>query len=391
MERAELSQLVVATGRAVKVGDFVFLHDPAWGDRECREWEEQRRTAETTDAGAGGWLCVPTGGSSGRLRFARHDERTVTAAVSGFCAHFGVSRINAVGVLPSYHVSGLMARVRCAATRGAHVDWAWKRLEAGDRPPLAGDGEWFLSVVPTQLQRLLADPDAVDWLRRFRAVFVGGGPSWPSLNDAAAAAGVPVSLSYGMTETAAMIAALRPEEFAAGARSSGAVMPHARVEVVDEETGVACTAGATGLLRISGESVFRGYFPKWCDAGPYQPEDIGFLDTAGRLTVVGRRDAVIITGGKKVHPGEVEDVLRASGLFADVAVIGVSDAEWGQAIVACHPIATGEIDAVKLERVLAELAPYKRPKRIVPLDTWPRNEQGKVNRAALLAAVGGKL
>ena len=67
----------------------------------------------------------------------------------------------------------------------------------------------MLSLVPTQLQRLLALPAAVAWLRGFRVIFVGGGPVWPELSDAAARAELPVSLSYGLTETAAMVTALR--------------------------------------------------------------------------------------------------------------------------------------------------------------------------------------
>ena len=97
-----------------------------------------------------------------------------------------------------------MARVRCAETGGRHVAWSWKRLEAGERPELdPSQGDWVLSLVPTQLQRLLAAPAAVAWLRGFKVIFVGGGPVWPELAAAAARAGLRLSLSYGMTETAA--------------------------------------------------------------------------------------------------------------------------------------------------------------------------------------------
>src|ERR1051326_5185908 len=123
-----------------------------------------------------------------------------------------------------------MSRVRCVATAGSHVAWSWKQLEAGERPALdrAQDG-WVISLVPTQLQRLLANPDTVRWLKNFRMIFIGGGPLWPELADAAAAAELPLSLTYGMTETAAMVTALLPKEFLAGVRSSGPALPHARV------------------------------------------------------------------------------------------------------------------------------------------------------------------
>jgi O-succinylbenzoic acid--CoA ligase len=429
------------------------------------------------------------------VRFARHDEETLGAAARGFCGHFGLERVNAVDVLPAYHVSGFMARVRCAVTGGIHLPWAWKGLEAGDCPELPLEGGWVLSLVPTQLQRLLGGADAarggrgaqsgmpgehgarggmrdgrrardgrvVEWLRRFEVIFLGGGPVWPSLTDAAAREGLRVSLCYGMTETAAMVAALRPGEFAGGARSCGAVLPHARVELVDEETGEVHRdagsvgrVGRVGRVRIVGASVCRGYLPESAGAvesaggaeaedakdarsvagavestnaagaeevadvmeerdagcveeaagtagardsrdvrsaagaagfgGVLMTEDMAFFDARGWLNIVGRRDAVIITGGKKVLPGEVEAVLRSSGGFSDVAVVGVPDAEWGERVVACYPGGEGAVpDWEAVGRALRSLSGYKRPVRFVPMTPWPRTAQGKVNRARLRA------
>ena len=376
MERAELIKLVRATGCAEERGDYVFLRDPALPACAGAVFSEQSKIEIPKSKIPVGWLCIATGGTSGAgAKFARHDEHTLTAAVRGFCAHFDLACVNAVDVLPAFHVSGLMARVRCAATGGEHLPWEWKRLEAGEFPVLTrcADGErWVISLVPTQLQRLLAVPAAVDWLRSFAIIFVGGGPTWPELAEAAARAELRVSLSYGMTETAAMVAALRPEEFLAGARSSGAPLPHAGV-----------TIAADAVVRVSGESIFHGYFPEWREAREFSTEDIGWLDGRGHLHISGRRDAVIITGGKKVQPAEVEVALRASGEFAEIAVIGVPDAEWGEAVVACFPAAENTPD---LARAVATLAPHERPKRFVPIPDWPRNAQGKVNRAALREA-----
>jgi O-succinylbenzoic acid--CoA ligase len=242
-------------------------------------------------------------------------------------------------------------------------------------PALPEGGEWFLSLVPTQLQRLLLQPAAVARLRRFRAIFLGGGPAWPELLETAATARLPLSLSYGMTETAAMITAQRPEEFLSGARSCGMVMPHAQVEISSE-----------GAIRVGGDSLFRGYFPAWREPQPFATEDLGHFDAAGLLHINGRRDAVIITGGKKVTPAEVEAALRATGQFADVAVLGVPDAEWGQVIVACYPANQAAPDLPAIEGKLGrDLAAYKRPKRYLAVDPWPRNAQGKIDRMALAA------
>jgi O-succinylbenzoic acid--CoA ligase len=374
MGRAELMAVLRGTGCAVARGRGVFLCDPAWPHSERVAAERQMALAGAADAREpGGWLCVRTGGSGGVVKFARHDEMTLGAAVRGFCAHFGVSRVNAIDVLPAYHVSGLMARMRCADTGGRHLAWSWKQMEAGELPPVSGD-DWVLSLVPTQLQRLLKSPDAVEWLRRFRLIFLGGGPVWPQLADDARAARMRVSLTYGMTETAAMIAALRPEEFLGGELSSGSVMPHACV-----------TLDAAGRLTVSGESLFRGYWPDWQNSRVYETEDLARVDERGHLHLLGRRDAMIITGGRKVNPNEVEAALRASGEFEDVAVIGLPDAEWGEVVVACYPHAAAR--EPDFARGVGQLAPFQRPKRFVAIAEWPRNAQGKVNREVLRQTV----
>lgn len=379
MERAELKKLVLAAGCAEERGGFVFLCDPKWtGAQRKRVDRIMSRVTRHKATVASGWLCIPSGGTSGRIKFARHDEETLSAAVRGFCAHFDLARVNAVGVLPPHHVSGLMARVRCAASGGTHLAWDWKKLEAGFRPALPRlRGPWVISLVPTQLQRLLKSRSAVNWLRGFRIVFLGGGPVWPQLADATARANVPVSLSYGMTETAAMVTALRPNEFLAGARNSGTALPHARVTITKH-----------GVVRITGESVFRGYFPAQNRARSFTTEDLGQIDTGGSLTLLGRRDAVIISGGKKVQPAAVEAVLRATGEFSDVAVIGVPDKEWGEIVVACFPRGGPTPNRKRLHQAIkSRLAGPERPKRFVAVANWPRNAQGKLDRAALRAAV----
>jgi O-succinylbenzoic acid--CoA ligase len=375
---------MAALARAAAGRGNVFLCDPRWGQNEQAQLAALKKSKIDTEAkptsdnrksenDEHGWLMVASGGTGGRLKFARHDQDTIRAAVDGFSAHFNVSRVNAIGVLPLHHVSGLMAWMRCALTGGKFLPSGWPALEAGRRPALADDGEWFLSLVPTQLQRLLAQPEAAGWLRRFRAVFLGGGPAWPALLERAAEARVPLAPSYGLTETAAMVAALRPEEFLGGARSSGAALPHARIDATGE-----------GALRIAGESVFRGYFPEWRAERDFTTDDLGAIDGRGHVQVTGRRDGVIITGGKKVQPVEVEAALRATGEFDDVAVLGVPDPEWGEAVVACYPAAARVPDLARVaEALAAQLASPARPKRYVAVADWPRNAQGKLNRALL--------
>lgn len=368
MERAALKELLRDTGCARECGDFVFLQDPSWSEAERRAAELLMRDAAKMPADDG-WLCIRTGGSSGAIKFARHDEHTIAAAVAGFMGHFRLERVNTVGVLPPWHVSGLMARVRCAAAHDAYVSCDWKALERGEFPALNAPGEWVVSLVPTQLQRLLGLPEAAHWLRQFSIVFLGGGPAWKQLTDAAAAEDLPISQGYGMTETAAMATGQRPIEFLEGDRSAGTPLDHASIEL-----------DVDGRIVVRGESIFRGYFPDHRGEREFLTEDLGRIDEEGRLHVLGRRDAVIITGGKKVDPAEVEAALRASGELGDVVVVGVADSEWGEIVVACYPAGVRIPDE---QKAVAQLAPHQRPKRFVPLADWPRNAQGKINRAAI--------
>lgn len=388
MERDELiARLREFAGAALVERDGVcFLVDPGWGGRERAQWAAlaDRRAEEAVDGRPElGWLCIPTGGSSGAMKLARHDERTIGAAVEGFREHFGVAQVNALGLLPAWHVSGLMAWARCAWTRGVYRTAEWKRVERGERPAAAGTGgrgAEFVSLVPTQLARLLGEPEAEAWLRGFRAVLLGGGPAWPELLNSARAAGVPLAPSYGMTETAAMVAALRPEEFArtTGADGgAGRAMPGARA-----------TVDATGRVVIESASLFRGYWPGRRGDGAWRTDDLGETTPEGFLRVVGRSDALIITGGEKVNPAEVEEALRALGCFADVAVVGAPHPEWGSEVVALYPSGGdgARVDAAEAARRLAAvLAPAKRPKRYlaVPAAEWPRDARGKIDRAAL--------
>ena len=375
----DAADFMAALASATAQGGVVLLASDSWGEHERQQLavlREQEQITPATAAGKG-WLCLPTGGTSGGLKFARHDEETLAAAVRGFVGHFKLSRVNAMGVLPLFHVSGLMAWLRCALTGGEYRPLDWQALVAGRLPLLAEkpDG-WMISLVPTQLERLLRSAAAVAWLQGFRLILLGGGPSWPGLLEKAAAARLPLAPGYGMTETAAMVTALRPEDFLAGGRSSGTALPHATVKIGAEET-----------IVLGGDSLFRGYHPQWRDRWDFATGDRGRLDADGHLHVAGRRDDIIITGGEKVEPAEVEELLRDTGQFPDLVVLGLPDAQWGQLLVVVYP-GNAHPDFHPVIKALSHLADHKRPKRYIPLvGPWPVSENGKVNRADLVLRV----
>ena len=384
---ADPQKFMAAFANAVAGDADVFLCDSQWGENEKRQLAAlmdappapPNSNPAPHSSGRFAWLMIPTGGSGGRLKFVRHDQHTIAAAVRGFTEHFGLSRVNAMGVLPLHHVSGFMAWMRCALTGGEYRHLDWKGIEQGTLPelPPKPDG-WVLSLVPTQLERLLRSAPARQWLQQFRIIFLGGGPAWLELLEHAAALRLPLSLGYGMTETAAMITALRPEEFLAGARSSGRALPHAQIKLTKD-----------GTIMVMGRSVFRGYYPETRVEEDFLTTDLGRLDYKGHLHITGRSDDVIITGGEKVNPAEVEAVLRNQGGLAEVVVVGVPDAEWGQIVVAAYP-ASSRPNQAKLAELTAQLAPAKRPKHFLPLESWPLTSAGKVNRAEVARLVAAR-
>lgn len=376
-------RFMAAFAAAVAGRGEVFLCNPSWGEAERTQVTSLLALSpggQEVDAERG-WLMIPTGGTSGQVRFARHDQNTVAAAVEGYRKHFGFGQVNALGLLPLHHVSGFMAWMRCVLSGGKYRPWGWKSLEAGDWPELPDmpDG-WVASLVPTQLERLLRDDDTIARLRHFRCIHLGGAPAWDSLLDEAQEVGLNLSPGYGMTETAAMATALRPGEFLAGQRNSGTALPHVKLRL-----------WADGRIELEGDSISRGYFPGWEATGEFATEDTGAVDGSGQLTVLGRRDGVIITGGEKVQPEEVEAVLRGSGQFADVKVLGIADSEWGERVVAAY--APGPVPDWAAVRTLLgrSLAGYKHPKTYLPITPWPCNAQGKVNRLELTEAVLARL
>ncbi|GAB4143910.1 MAG: 2-succinylbenzoate--CoA ligase [Cyanobacteria bacterium J069] len=331
-------------------------------------------------------LLIPTGGSSGHLRFTHHTGDTLLASVQGFRQFFQPQLendpINCCCVLPLYHVSGLMQVLRSAASGGQLALHSFKALEQGDFPAIAPES-FFLSLVPTQLQRLLDQPAGASWLRRFHTILLGGAPAWDDLLSQARQQGLRLAPTYGMTETASQIATLRPAEFLAGESGCGQVLPHAQVEVVDDADRP-LPVGAVGRLKVRAASLALGYWGNPSFDGELMPDDLGWLDQAGRLHIAGRSSDKIITGGENVFPAEVEAAIWATGLVRDVVVLGVGDRHWGEVVTALYIPTNPQVSPTLLEAALqGNLSRFKQPKRWVATDQIPRSAQGKLNRRQL--------
>jgi len=244
-----------------------------------------------------------------------------------------------------------------------------------------------LSLVPTQLQRILADDTEVvpprnhlEKLKSAKAIFVGGAPMSEALAVHARRAGLPIVPVYGMTETGAMAVAQTSEDFLSGnyLPQCGQALPHVQVEVLDE-VGSICPPGVFGRIRLRSDSLFQGYWgrPAIDLSQGYLTDDEGMLDSEGRLTILGRMDRLIITGGEKVDPREVEAALLECAGVREALVLGKPDDEWGQRVCA---YVVGEIaDAAFLKLQLqGRLVSYKIPKEWNFVDRLPFDEKGKI-------------
>jgi len=325
------------------------------------------------------WIMIPTGGSSGQIRFAIHTWETLMASVRGFQQYFQLNQVNSFCVLPPYHVSGLMQFLRSFTSGGHLVMLQFKELVAGERCDI-DPSKFFISLVPTQLQRLLQNPVLASWLSHFQTVLLGGAPAWPELLEQARQHHIRLAPTYGMTETASQIVTLKPKDFLERNNSCGQVLPHAKVTICSS-TGQSLDANQIGNITIQAESQALGYYPEvFTNQDNFQLDDLGFFDEKGYLNIVGRNSNKIITGGENVFPYEVEAVIRATQLVNDICVIGLPDIHWGQVITAIYVPSDPNVSTATLQTALKDkLSKFKQPKYWIPLASLPRNSQGKIN------------
>ncbi len=383
----------------------VFLCNPNWGTQEWqqvfdlvqpniilgignREWEIGNSNIHQCPMPNA--LCpmphsimIPTGGSSGQIKFVIHTWETLIASVQGFTEYFQLKRVNSFCVLPLYHVSGLMQFMRSFTTGGKLAILPFKALETGQTLNIK-QPEFFISLVPTQLQRLLQNPELTKWLSQFNTVLLGGAPAWNELLEKARFHHIRLAPTYGMTETASQIATLKPDDFLSGKISSGQILPHAKVTIHNQQ-GEILNSNQIGNITIHAQSLALGYYPITREnQGDFQVDDLGFLDEQNHLNIVGRNSDKIITGGENIYPAEIESAIQATQMVADICVIGIPDKHWGQALTAIYIPKQSDTSALKIQTLLKDkLSKFKIPKYWIPQQNLRRNSQGKINRQQL--------
>ncbi len=328
-------------------------------------------------------IMIPTGGTSGKIRFVMHTAETLMASIKGFKQYFKVDQINSFCLLPLYHVSGLMQFLRSFTTQGELVIAPWKTLETNDFSQIKLS-DFFISLVPTQLQRLLHNTKMTSMLSQFQTVLLGGGPAWPQLLKTAREYKIRLAPTYGMTETASQIATLKPDDFLRGYHNAGQILPHANI-IICNENGEQLGEHQRGIITIKSQSLALGYYPHlWENRDKFKTDDLGFIDSKGYLHILGRNSDKIITGGENVFPAEVEAAIKSTGLVVDICIIGLPDQEWGQVITAVYVPINPEVTLEAIQSAIAsQLSKYKQPKQWLKIGEIPRNAQGKVNRETL--------
>lgn len=336
-------------------------------------------------------VVVGTSGSTGRPKLAMLTADALERSAAATHAVLGGPG-QWLLAMPALHIAGLQVLLRSLTAgtapevldlRGGFTASGFVEAASRLRPPTAA-ARRYTALVPTQLARLLDDPAGCRSLGTFDGVLVGGAATPIALVERARAAGVPVSLTYGMSETAG------------GCVYDGVALPGSLVHIDNDHHVV-----------LGGDTVAHGYLGdpdrtadvfstdadgvRW-----FRTDDLGHFDDDERLVIDGRADDVINTGGLKVTPGVVEDaMLRHLDEVLDVVVVGVPDPDWGEAVCAAvtlvPPVSALSTPALEVasvrDRLRGILPDAALPRCVVVLAEIPQRGPGKPDRAEIRRVV----
>ena len=291
--------------------------------------------------------------------------------------------------LPIYHVHGLFVALGCVFMTGSKLKW----LESFDADVvLKSIPECTVMMgVPTYYTRLLKRDLLDSKLTEGIRLFISG--SAPLLeetfNEFNQRTNHQILERYGMTETN-----MNTSNPLKGDRKPGTVglpLEDVQVRVVDEENNV-LSQGEIGNLQIKGPNVFKGYWEMpektkedFSKDGFFNTGDKGLIDEGGYVSIIGRSKDMIISGGLNVYPKEIESLIDKIEGVLESAVIGLSDEDLGEKVVAV--IVSEESKTLDEKKVISEikdqLAGFKAPKEVKFIDQLPRNAMGKVQKNIL--------
>ena len=258
-------------------------------------------------------------------------------------------------------------------------------------------GATALYGVPTMFIAELALPDFASYdLSTLRTGIMAGSPCPVEVMKRVVAEMqmAEVTIAYGMTETSPVSTQTRrDDDLERRVSTVGSVHPHVEVKVIEPTTGLTLPRGEPGELCTRGYSVMLGYWDepeKTADvldrAGWMHTGDLATMDEAGYLNIVGRIKDLVIRGGENVYPREIEEFLHSHPDVADVQVIGVPDAKYGEELCAWVTMREGAepltAEAVR-EFCAGRLAHYKVPRYVQVVDGFPMTVTGKVRKVEM--------
>jgi O-succinylbenzoic acid--CoA ligase len=323
-------------------------------------------------------LVATTSGTTGAPKGALLTAAALTA--SAVATH---DRLGGPGrwllALPPHHIAGIQVLVRSllAGTTPAELDVSngFDVNQLSSAIGELGSGRRYTALVAMQLAKALSDPAAAAALAGLDAVLLGGGPAPRPVLEAAANAGITVVRTYGMSETAG------------GCVYDGVPLDGVTLRIDD------------GRVVVGGTTLAKGYRNQphpdpFAEAGWFRTDDLGVVDDSGVLSVLGRADDAISTGGLTVLPQPVEAALRTHPAVADCAVFGLPDERLGQRVVVAVVPATGST-APSLDELRAHVTKTldhtAAPRELHIVDALPLRGIGKLDRTALARLLGNGL
>ncbi|KZF04351.1 O-succinylbenzoic acid--CoA ligase [Rhodococcus sp. EPR-157] len=345
---------------------------PATDEREAQRLRDALVPGTEIEAAAA--LVVATSGTTGTPKGAMLSASALRA--SGNATH---DRLGGPGTwllaLPAHHIAGMQVLLRSVL---ANTDPVILDVGAGFDPselPAAVarmSGRRYTSLVPTQLVKALDDPAATEALTQFDAVLLGGAATPVPLRERAVAAGISIVRTYGMSETAG------------GCVYDGVPLDGTRLRIDSGhiDSGRVVLGGATVALG------YRGWpdHPAFAEHGWFRTDDAGRL-TDGVLSIEGRLDEAISTGGLTVVPQVVEAALATHPAVRECAVAGLDDTRLGQRVVAAVVASSAVTLAELREHVALTLDPTAAPRELYLVDALPMRGPGKLDRARLRAVL----
>lgn len=333
-------------------------------------------------------LQLYTSGTTGRPKGCMLSQANWIAAATGFAGAYDVSRHDVImTTLPLFHVAGLGWCMATLLSGGTLV--LPTRFEAGRCWALAEELGLTIGAIPFNLREALEHPAAAAASRTLR-MLVGQVPNPPPFLDK-----VEMTGGYGATEMCGQSLALRSRDGSPHGGLIGRLINGYAARIVDAD-GQQVATGEVGELLLRGPAITRGYWnmPEASAAllqdGWLHSGDLVRADADGLIYFVDRLKDMIKSGGENVYAAEVEAVLNAHADIVEVAVIGVPDERWGQAVKAVL-VSHGNVESEALARALdawclERLAPYKRPRWFEFVARLPRNATAKVTKPPLVAA-----